>query len=96
MDAARTRLLVLSECSGDVQRLALYRMDGTVVWTATLGTAVPPEHPDAPPVNIAVVGDVAVVSRPALGGGSEVVRAAPRNGRPGGGGLTPGAHGRGA
>lgn len=80
VDAARTRLLVLSECSGDVQRLALYRMDGTVVWTATLGTAVPPlSTPDAPPVNIAVVGDVAVVSRPALGGGSEVVRAAPRN-----------------
>lgn len=80
VDAARTRLLVLSECPNDVQRLALYRLDGTVVWTAALGTAVPPlTTPDAPPVNLAVVGDVAVVSRPALGGGSEVVRAAPRN-----------------
>ena len=80
VDAARTRLLVLSECGSDVQRLALYRLDGTVVWTASLGTAVPPlSTPDAPPVSLAVVGDVAVVSRPALGGGSEVVRAAPRN-----------------
>ena len=71
VDAARTRLLVLSECPNDVQRLALYRLDGTVVWTAALGTAVPPlSTPDAPPVNIAVVGDVAVVSRPALGGGT--------------------------
>ena len=80
VDAARTRLLVLSECPNDVQRLALYRFDGTLVWTASLGTAVPPlSTPDAPPVSLAVVGDVAVVSRPALGGGSEIVRAAPRN-----------------
>ncbi|MDO4246431.1 MAG: hypothetical protein Q4C89_10440 [Deinococcus sp.] len=76
---ARTRLAVLSQCPNDaVQRLALYDTAGTVIWTASLGTApVTTNTVDAPPVRVAVVGDVAVVSRPALGGGSEVIRAAP-------------------
>lgn len=75
---ARTRLAVLSQCNDAVQRLALYDTAGTVIWTASLGTApVTINTVDAPPVRVAVVGDVAVVSRPALGGGSEVIRAAP-------------------
>lgn len=79
LNPARTRLLVLSQCNDAVQRLALYNVDGTVIWTASLGTApVPLSETDAPPVRLAVVGDVGVVTRPALNGGSEVIRAAPR------------------
>ncbi|MFC4638970.1 hypothetical protein [Deinococcus hohokamensis] len=83
--AARDRLLTLSECEGGPQRLALYREDGTLVWTALLPTFLPVMDPDAPPIRMAVIRDtlegrdVAVVTRPRLGGGSEVLRAAPLN-----------------
>lgn len=75
--AARDRLLTLSDCPGGPQRLALYREDGTLVWTARLPTFVAPTPgPDVPPVRLAVSGDVALVARPRLGGGSEVLRVA--------------------
>ncbi|GAA0510834.1 hypothetical protein [Deinococcus depolymerans] len=75
-NAARDRLLILSDCGG-VQNLALYQ-NATPVWTAALPTAlVTTPAPDAPPTRLAVQGDVAVVTRPRLGGGSEVLRAAP-------------------
>ncbi|MFC4427710.1 hypothetical protein [Deinococcus navajonensis] len=87
--AARDRLLTLSECEGGPQRLALYRDDGTLIWTALLPTFLPVMDPDAPPTRLAVIRDalegrdVAVVTRPRLGGGSEVLRAAPlRTGDP--------------
>ncbi|WP_371827098.1 hypothetical protein [Deinococcus sp. QL22] len=76
--AARDRLLTLSACLNGPQQLALYRSDGTLIWTATLPTFTPPiPGPDTPPVRLAVLGDTGVVARPALGGGSEVLRAAP-------------------
>ena len=78
LNSARTRLLLLSECPNDAQQLALYATDGTLIWSASAGSLLPAVGTDAPPVNIAVVGDVAVLTRPALGGGSEVIRAAPR------------------
>ncbi|GGK30849.1 hypothetical protein GCM10008955_25830 [Deinococcus malanensis] len=83
--AARDRLLTLSECQGGPQRLALYRDDGVLVWTALLPTFLPVAGTDVPPVRLAVVRDtaaerdVAVVSRPRMGGGSEVLRVAPLN-----------------
>lgn len=77
--AARDRLLLLSQCEETNQFAALYRPDGSLVWSALLPIATPPlPGPDTPPLRLAVEGDVAVVSRPALGGGSEVVRVAPR------------------
>lgn len=79
VNAARTRLLTLSECPNDAgQYLALYSADGTLIWTATLRTFTPPVGGDTPPTRLAVVGDVGIVARAALGGGSEVIRAAPR------------------
>jgi hypothetical protein len=76
--AARDRLLTLSACPNAAQQLALYRSDGTLIWTATLPTFTPPiPGLDTPPIRLAVLGDTAVVARPALGGGSEVLRAAP-------------------
>ena len=80
LNPTRTRLLVLSQCENDAaQRLALYTTEGTLLWRAALGSApVPLPGPDVPPILLAVVGDVGVVSRPALGGGSEIIRAAPR------------------
>ncbi len=78
--AGRDRLLTLSQCSNGPQQLALYRADGSVVWTALLRTYLPPSPgPDVPPVRLAVRGDVALVARPRVGGGSEVLRAAPQN-----------------
>lgn len=73
----RDRLLTLSDCSG-TQQLALYRSDRTLVWTALLPTPpLPIQTPDTPPVRVAVLGDAAVVARPALAGGSEVIRVVP-------------------
>ncbi|GGM21236.1 hypothetical protein [Deinococcus aerophilus] len=78
--AQRDRLLTLSECGGGPQQLALYRNDGTLVWTARLPTALPPTPgQDTPPLRLAVRGNVGVVARPRVGGGSEVMRAAPQN-----------------
>lgn len=82
---ARDRLLTLSECQGGPQRLALYRDDGVLVWTALLPTFLPVAGTDVPPVRLAVVRDsnagrdVALVTRPRMGGGSEVLRVAPLN-----------------
>ncbi|KEF33348.1 hypothetical protein RDMS_12575 [Deinococcus sp. RL] len=86
LNAARDRILSLSQCeTGGVlngtQQLALYRTDGTLVWRAALGGAAVVTGPDVPPVRVAAVRradgvDVAVVARPALGGGSEVLRVA--------------------
>ena len=74
----RDRLFTFSECSG-VQQVALYRSDRTLIWWATLPTKpLPIPSNDTPPIRIAVVGDVGVVARPALTGGSEVMRVVPR------------------
>ncbi|MVN87954.1 hypothetical protein GO986_14430 [Deinococcus sp. HMF7620] len=70
-----SRLLVLSDCNG-VQRLALYR-DAALLWQVTLPTFLPPAPgSDTPPVRLAVQGEVGLVTRPRLGGGSEVLRVA--------------------
>lgn len=82
LSASRDRLLTLSQCGtggmmNGPQQLALYRTDGSLVWTATLPTFTPPiPGPDTPPVRLAVRGDVGLVARPALSGGSEVLRVA--------------------
>ncbi|QFP76008.1 hypothetical protein [Deinococcus sp. AJ005] len=78
--AARDRLLTLSQCDNGPQQLALYSAGGTLIWTAPLPTFLPPAPgTDVPPVRLAVSGDVGVVARPRLGGGSEVLRAALQN-----------------
>ncbi|EYB68438.1 hypothetical protein DEIPH_ctg023orf0026 [Deinococcus phoenicis] len=85
LNAQRDRLLTLSQCgsggtANGTQQLALYRTDGTLVWRAALPVAFTPTDPDAPPVRLALVRegtvDIGIVARPALGGGSEVLRAA--------------------
>lgn len=84
LNAQRDRLLTLSQCEAGVngtQQLALYRVDGTLVWRAALPTFTPPAPgPDVPPVRLALVReagvDIGIVARPALGGGSEVLRVA--------------------
>ncbi|RJF71616.1 hypothetical protein D3875_08565 [Deinococcus cavernae] len=80
MNALRDRLLALQECPNGPQQLALYRVDGTLVWTALLPTnLVTAPGPDTPPTRLAAgPGDTAVVARAALGGGSEVILVAPR------------------
>ncbi|MHA0042421.1 hypothetical protein [Deinococcus sp. PEB2-63] len=76
-DAARTRLLLLSECSG-VQRAALFdSASRTLVWSALLPTYLPPvTTTDTPPARLAVQGDVGLITRARLNGGSEVIRVA--------------------
>ena len=86
LNAQRDRLLTLSQCdtagaANGPQQLALYRTDGTLVWRAALPAFTPPSPGgDVPPVRIALLRengvDVGIVARPALGGGSEVMRAA--------------------
>lgn len=83
LNAQGDRLLTLSQCEavGGPQQLALYRPNGTLVWRAALRTFTPPPAgADVPPLRLALVReggvDVAVVARPALAGGSEVLRAA--------------------
>ncbi|PTA67110.1 hypothetical protein [Deinococcus arcticus] len=69
------RLLVLSDCSG-AQRLSLYQ-DARLVWQTPLPLFLAPTPGVAtPPVRLAVQGEVGVVARPRLGGGSEVLRVA--------------------
>ncbi len=78
--AGRERLLTLSQCPNGPQQLALYSASGSLIWTAPLRAYLPPSPgPDVPPVTLAVLGDVGLVARPRVGGGSEVLRAAPRN-----------------
>lgn len=78
--ASRDRLLTLSQCPNGPQQLALYNASGSLVWTALLRAYLPPTPgQDVPPVSLAVLGDVGLVARPRVGGGSEVLRAAPRN-----------------
>ena len=75
-NAARDRLLILSDCGG-VQNLAMYQ-NAALQWTAALPTALQPAPgSDTPPTRVAVQGDLGVVARARLGGGSEVLRAAP-------------------
>ncbi|ALW87578.1 hypothetical protein [Deinococcus actinosclerus] len=76
-DAARTRLLLLSECSG-VQRAALFSSDTrALIWSALLPTYLPPvTTSDTPPTRLAVQGDVGLISRARLNGGSEIIRVA--------------------
>ncbi|WP_216321431.1 hypothetical protein [Deinococcus aestuarii] len=79
VSAARDRLLTLSDCNGR-QQLALYRQGGSIVWTANLPVlTVVVFTPETPRTSIAVIGDRAVVARPALGGGSETIRVAQEN-----------------
>ncbi len=74
--ANKDRLLVLSTCN-DTQRLALYRSDGTLIWRALPSTFLPPAAGnDTPTLQLAVLGDVGYLSRPRLGGGSEIMQAA--------------------
>jgi hypothetical protein len=78
--AGRERLLTLSQCPNGPQQLALYTASGSLIWTALLRAYLPPSPgPDVPPVRLAVLGDVGLVARPRVGGGSEVLRAAPGN-----------------
>ncbi|MEF2280354.1 hypothetical protein V3W47_18830 [Deinococcus sp. YIM 134068] len=80
--ALRDRLLTLNDCdvTDGLQQLALYRIDGTLVWTAILPVFTPPIiTADTPPIRIAVIGNIGVVARPALGGGSETIRVAQEN-----------------
>ncbi|WP_034385442.1 hypothetical protein [Deinococcus sp. YIM 77859] len=85
LNAQRDRLLTLSECENGRQQLALYRTDGTLVWRALPPVAYVPTDPDAPPTRLALTRtnnvDIAIVARPALGGGSEVLRVASETGR---------------
>ncbi|MDP9764657.1 hypothetical protein [Deinococcus enclensis] len=85
LSAGRDRLLALSDCPNDVQRLALYRADGSLVWTARLPVYLPPSGQEGvPPARLAVLTDTStgidtgIVARPVLGGGSEVLRVAPQ------------------
>lgn len=80
MSAQHDRLLSLSACDNGIQTLALYRTDGFLIWTAPLPLFTPPVRTDGtPPIRLAVQGDIGIVARPALSGGSEVIRAGPRN-----------------
>lgn len=86
LNAQRDRLLTLSQCgtggaANGTQQLALYRTDGTLVWRAALPVAFASTDPDAPPTRLALSRDengtdIGIVARPALGGGSEVLRVA--------------------
>jgi len=85
LNAQRDRLLALSQCETGgvpvgVQQLALYRTDGTLVWRALAGGAFAPMGSDVPPVRAALVRengvDIGILARPAIGGGSEVLRVA--------------------
>ncbi|WP_291424085.1 hypothetical protein [Deinococcus sp.] len=72
------RLLTLSDCQGN-QKVALFNVNRTLIWYANLSArTASPTGNDTPPTRIAVLGDVGIVARPALGGGSEVIRVAPR------------------
>lgn len=75
LSADRSKLLVLSQCDNTTQNLALYSLDGRVIWTAKLPVVTTlSESQNLPPTRIAMLGSVAIVSRAALNGGSEVIR----------------------
>ncbi|GHG03581.1 hypothetical protein GCM10017783_15070 [Deinococcus piscis] len=74
------RYFALSQCENGPQNVALYDSRGELQWWAALPLAAPPlDLTDAPPLRVAVLGEVGVVARPLLGGGSEMLRVAVRN-----------------
>lgn len=69
------RYFALSQCESGPQNVALYDSRGELQWWAALPLAAPPLNTtDAPPLRVAVSGEVGVVARPRLGGGSEMMR----------------------
>ncbi|WP_261663492.1 hypothetical protein [Deinococcus sp. Marseille-Q6407] len=74
------RFFALSQCGTGPQNVALYDSRGQLQWWASLPLATPPLDPvTAPPLRVAVAGEVGVVARPVVGGGSEMLRVAVRN-----------------
>ena len=79
-NTAQSRLLSLTECSGN-QQLTLHRSDGSLVWWAQLpANLVTVPGNDTPPTRLVVEsGETALVSRADLTGNSEVIRVTPLN-----------------
>lgn len=74
------RYFAVSQCEDGPQNAALYSSRGELQWWASLPLAAPPLDPvDAPALRVAVLGEVGVVARPLLGGGSEMLRVAVRS-----------------
>ncbi|ADY25756.1 hypothetical protein Deipr_0594 [Deinococcus proteolyticus MRP] len=74
------RYFAVSQCEGGPQNAALYNSRGELQWWAALPLAAPPlDAADMPPLRVAVAGEVGVVARPLLGGGSEMLRVAVRS-----------------
>lgn len=74
------RYFALSQCEGGPQNVAMYSPDGELRWWTALPLAAAPlSGTDTPPIRVAVAGDVGVVARPVLGGGSEMLRVAVTN-----------------
>lgn len=84
VSAGAERLAAVSQCGPQApQNVALYRSSGELVWWAPLPNAFPPADSDAPPLRVAVTGSgdrtAVLIARALLGGGSETMRAAPKN-----------------
>ena len=69
---ARDRLAALSDCGGGaLQQVAVWRSDGTLSFSATLGAPTPVDPLDT---HIAVQGDTLWAAHPAVGLGSELLQ----------------------
>ena len=69
---ARDRLAALSDCGGGaLQQVAVWRSDGTLSFSATLGAPTPADPQDT---HIAVQGDILWAAHPAVGLGSELLQ----------------------
>lgn len=65
------RLALISSCTGEAQRVALFSSAGTLLFSQPL----PLPTSDPATLRVAVVGDAVFVARPRIGGGGEVLRA---------------------
>lgn len=68
------QLLILNECPNTAQQLALYNLNGILLWSTNLPLVTALDGNDLPPTRIAMLKNTAIVSRAALGGGSEIIR----------------------
>lgn len=82
-DPRQTYIMTLSDCEDkNEQQVGLYNRTNknALMWTANLPPYIAPSNQNRPPVNLGLIDNIGLVTRPTIGGsGGETMRISPRN-----------------